>query len=295
MVLVRCGLGLLMSLRVGKFSPIVVVAGLSKNGMTMRMTFKTGHVMSQETKDKISAYQKQHDNAGRFRKGHVPKHSFKKGYIPWNKGITTGPHSKETRIKISAALKGRVLSKESRQKISKSLQDNIPWNKGQTGVYSEETKRKISETLKRKGIKPPLTIGREPWNKGKKLSPEHIKKLSEAHIGKEPWNKGITFEQIRGDNHWNWKGGISGKGYTEEWTNKLRDSIRARDNYACQECGLLQSELEYKLDVHHISENKNDNNPDSLITLCRSCHISTHYGRGAGSLQQVTDDELEET
>lgn len=35
-----------------------------------------------------------------------------------------------------------------------------PWNKGKTGVYSEETKQKISNTLK----------GSIPWNKGKKMS-----------------------------------------------------------------------------------------------------------------------------
>ena len=35
-----------------------------------------------------------------------------------------------------------------------------PWNKGKTGIYSEETKQKISNTLK----------GNIPWNKGKKMS-----------------------------------------------------------------------------------------------------------------------------
>ena len=34
------------------------------------------------------------------------------------------------------------------------------WNKGKTGIYSEETKQKISNTLK----------GHIPWNKGKKMS-----------------------------------------------------------------------------------------------------------------------------
>ena len=36
------------------------------------------------------------------------------------------------------------------------------------GAKSEETKRRISETLKRKGIMPPRRWGSIPWNKGKR-------------------------------------------------------------------------------------------------------------------------------
>lgn len=32
--------------------------------------------------------------------------------------------------------------------------------------------------------------GRIPWNKGKKLTKKHIEKLKKSHIGKTPWNKG---------------------------------------------------------------------------------------------------------
>jgi len=144
------------------------------------------------------------------------------------------------------------------------------------GPITDETKRKISETLKRKGILPPLTLGIEPWNKGKTMSEEHRKVLSEAHKGQIPWNKGKPFLKVRGENHWKWRGGISDKGYGEDWTNKLRDSIRARDNYLCQECGLTQDNLEYLLDVHHIDEDKKNNIPENLITLCRSCHVHIH-------------------
>ena len=35
------------------------------------------------------------------------------------------------------------------------------------------------------------------WNKGKKLTEEHKRKLSEAHKGKEPWNKGLTVSDPR--------------------------------------------------------------------------------------------------
>ena len=57
---------------------------------------------------------------------------------------------------------------------------HIPWNKGKTGVYSEDTRRKISEALK----------GKPSGMKGKSLSPETRQKISEANQGKSTWMKG---------------------------------------------------------------------------------------------------------
>ena len=54
----------------------------------------------------------------------------KKGKPPNNKGKHPSP---ETRLKMSLARKGKKLGpcpKERREKISKSLKGNIPWNKG---------------------------------------------------------------------------------------------------------------------------------------------------------------------
>jgi len=65
--------------------------------------------------------------------------------------------SEETRRKISESGKGRVLSEETRRKLSEA-------QKGR--VQSEETKRKLSEA-----------------NKGKVLTEEHKKKLSESNKG----------------------------------------------------------------------------------------------------------------
>ena len=77
-----------------------------------------------------------------------------------------------------------------------------------------------------------------------------------------------------GENHNNWQGGKSFESYTIDWTVTLRKSIRERDKYICQLCNKIQGDKTH--DVHHIDYNKKNNNPDNLITLCRSCHITNH-------------------
>ena len=90
----------------------------------------------------------------------------RKGMTPWNKG-KTNPYSDQAhrkmseankgkkfspdhRRKISEAKKGRTHTPEARQKISESGKGRIPWNKGKTGIYSDETRRKMSEAHKRR-------------------------------------------------------------------------------------------------------------------------------------------------
>ena len=67
-------------------------------------------------------------------------------------------------------LLGHTVSEETKQKISESLKGNVPWNKGKTNVLSEKAKQKMREAKK----------GFVPWNKGKTTSEEQKKKLSEA-------------------------------------------------------------------------------------------------------------------
>ena len=67
--------------------------------------------------------------------------------------------------------------------------------------------------------------------------------------------------------------------YNHEFTEVLKEQIRARDNYTCQLCGAKQSDLSRKLDVHHIDYNKANCDPSNLVTLCRFCHPGTNYNR----------------
>lgn len=76
-------------------------------------------------------------------------------------------------------------SPETREKISEAGRGRIAWNKGKQGVFSEETRRKMS--LAKKG---------HSHNKGKRCSEATRRKISEANKGhsrnkgKLPWNKG---------------------------------------------------------------------------------------------------------
>lgn len=86
----------------------------------------------------------------------------------------------------------------------------------------------------------------------------------------------------RGSLNHSWKGGISNNPYPDEWGDYLRESIRNRDNYICKECGIHQDELKgifKKLDVHHIDYDKDNCNPNNLISLCRICHAKTNFNR----------------
>lgn len=82
-------------------------------------------------------------------------------------------------------------------------------------IHSEETRKKISESLK----------GKTPWIKGKHLSEETKKKLSIINKGKklsEDIKKKIG-EAQKGEKHWNY-----GKHWSEEDKEKLSESHKGK-------------------------------------------------------------------
>jgi hypothetical protein len=98
---------------------------------------------------------------------------------------------------------GKKHTEETKKKISESGKGRTPWNKDKTGVYSEETLKKMGEKH----------LGNS-YNTGKKHSEESKQKMSEAHLGVETWNKGKTgvyseetlkkmSESSKGQNAWN--------------------------------------------------------------------------------------------
>jgi len=94
---------------------------------------------------------------------------------------------------------------------------------------------------------------------------------------------------IKGDKHWNWKGGKSQPINLIRSSldyHLLRLSIFKRDNFTCQMCGVRGGQLI----MHHIipvSTNIELTLLDTnTITVCKSCHAKLHRGKnGFESLQ----------
>lgn len=148
-------------------------------------------------------------------------------------------------------------------------------------------------------------IGKPTWNKGIKefmgvktvpnckckfcgkefhLKPYSIKKGRGKYCSKKCYgmNKSklirdgeitvFALPPMLGKNNPSWRGGRSFWPYPADWTKTLKEAIRQRDGYKCRNCGCPQEESLKKLSIHHIDYNKQNCNPENLITLCNSCH-----------------------
>lgn len=114
---------------------------------------------------------------------------------------------------------------------------------------------------------------------GYKMSEESRLKMSLAKKGRIPYNKGKICLQFTKENNPSWMGGISFEPYGIEFDRYLREEVRKRDNYTCQECNKSQEELKRKLTIHHIDYNKKNNKKINLISLCLKCHAKTNFNR----------------
>jgi len=155
----------------------------------------------------------------------------------------------EHRRKISAALKGHTFSEESRQKMSSAAKGH---------KHSQNTKRKMSEAHKGHKHGPP--------------SKAHRRKLSDA--SKATWADPEYRASRSGENHHQWRGGISRHPYPPEFSEDLKHSARERDGFTCLLCGVGENGAVH--DVHHINRDKYNNDLPNLISLCRSCHMKAH-------------------
>lgn len=88
------------------------------------------------------------------------------------------------------------------------------------------------------------------------------------------WKDG-KFENLRGKNHYNWRGGTSKDVYPNEFY-EIRDFVKSRDNFMCQVCGKSIATTPRSGHVHHRDGNKQNSDQDNLLLLCVSCHAKVH-------------------
>ena len=161
--------------------------------------------------------------------------------------------------------------------VQNRLMQDFEINMRRTRIFTEDHKQKLSNSLK----------GRTSWNKGKSMSLEQRKKISESV--KKVMNTPEMSEymsktmkgKLTGSNHPSWQGGISQKykkGYTNTYSHKfnknLKKSVLIRDDYNCTYCKNIDD-----LSIHHIDYNKHNSNPENLITTCRSCNGKFNFNR----------------
>jgi len=178
-----------------------------------------------------------------------------------NKSIGIGRiFSAEVRKKIADGNRGKKISPETIEKIrqTRSLNPTRYWLGRK---LTDEHKAKMSLTK----------IGKTPWNKGTRLSPEHIAKLS-------------------GENANNWQGGKSTElqllRHCTEY--KLwRTAVFERDNYTCVDCGVRNIEgMKLVLNADHIKPFAHYPELrfaiDNGQTLCLHCHkLTATFGNKA--------------
>ena len=128
-----------------------------------------------------------------------------------------------------------------------------------------------------KSRRPSVNAGKgKIFNKENKVCPScKSKKDCRSKLCNKCGGKELGRRQ-RGRNSPTWIDGRSFLPYSPTWTQQLKDKVRVRDNFFCQECWIPELELSRRLSVHHIDCDKQNNNLSNLISLCIKCHNKIH-------------------
>lgn len=128
-----------------------------------------------------------------------------------------------------------------------------------------ETRQRMIEASNASKRSPLVRAHNSAVRKGKPLSPQTRKKLSDA---------------LKGAKSYLWKGGLSYEPYCPAFNDFIKEDARNRFGRRCYLCG--QIEHKEKHHVHHVDYNKSQGCKGlkwSLIPLCRACHTKTNHRR----------------
>ena len=211
--------------------------------------------------------------------------------IHWSKGLTA---ETDGRIKKFAEKK-----KGMKYKLHK---ENPTWfKKGESSGFSgkehtiiskikmglSQKKRFENNAIWNKGLKLLQFSGKNHWNwqGGKEISKKECIDCG-CEINRFSIRCRPCLYRIRKQyNHPNWRGGISKEPYPFEFNQELKDKIRKRDNYQCQnkECNMTEEEhlIVYgcNLTTHHLDYDKKNCSESNLIALCNQCNFRANWNR----------------
>lgn len=128
-------------------------------------------------------------------------------------------------------------------------------------------------------------VGRPPTREEMDTHGRHDSSLYRPRF--DSWNDALTAagfdtreQHPVGEEHPQWRGGRFN--YGRGWSESKRQSVRSRDDWECQSCGISNEEhvddRGNALHVHHIvprrqfTDAERANRADNLVTLCHSCH-----------------------
>lgn len=162
---------------------------------------------------------------------------------------------------------GREFSKETKQKISDNHADFRGEKSSLYGKHpSKETREKMSDTWKERFKNPE----NHPWYG------RHHSDISKEKISTSNKESGI----FRGDLNPNWRGGTSFEPYCFKFNEEFKERVREYWNRKCVVCDKTELENGNRLNVHHVTYNKETCCDDSVplfVALCNSCHTKTNF------------------
>jgi putative phosphoesterase len=178
---------------------------------------------------------------------------------------------------LGHALKGKSFTEIHRQRLLENKKK----------FYNKpEAKSKLCECGCGKFTKPGNNYILGHNQRGKPFSQEHKDKVRKNRKGipvslerRQQISETLKKLYRNKENHPRWQGGLSLELYGEDFNSKVKQNIRKNDAHFCQLCGESETYLKEKLCIHHIDYNKQNNNPNNFISLCRSCHAKTNTNR----------------
>lgn len=113
------------------------------------------------------------------------------------------------------------------------------------------------------------------------LHPFIIKNSARKYCSRKCSELGLV-GKYTGENHPNWKGGISFQPYCQLFNTDFKTRVRVFFDNKCVECGKTNKENCKNLCVHHVNYEKSaccDDVEPLFVSLCSSCHSKTNTNR----------------